>query len=72
MDAGLNYFEYNAAIDKNKLASLIKAVNKDKEEGEKIELEPGENGLFYLPPGEYSISFSVGKSTSEKPLKIKE
>ncbi|MEO1260306.1 MAG: glycosyl hydrolase [Bacteroidota bacterium] len=72
MDAGLNYFEYNASIDKNKLSSLANSINDGKGEEEKIELEPGENGLFYLPPGTYSINFSVGKETSEKALIIKD
>ena len=72
LEAGLNYIDYHASIDKNKLASLVKRLNQDKEEEDKIDLEPGENGRYYLPPGRYEIGFSVGKNTSGTKLHVKE
>jgi photosystem II stability/assembly factor-like uncharacterized protein len=58
IDAGLNYLEYNADVDNKRIANYEKHLNKNKEQKEdKLLLENGENGKYYLLPGTYSVEF---------------
>jgi photosystem II stability/assembly factor-like uncharacterized protein len=56
VDKGLNYFDYNLTIDEKVIEELENAMNANlKADEEKVNIKKSDNGLYYLPKGEYKI-----------------
>jgi photosystem II stability/assembly factor-like uncharacterized protein len=66
--AGLNYPEYHGEVLESAVASFLKHLNEKKKKEEKaVEVKKAKNGKYYLPKGEYKISFEInGQKTTAK------
>ena len=62
-EKGLNYLRYDLAVNDEGAKNLYT-------EGDE-QINPGDNGQFYLPSGEYFIEFQIGEETFSVPFRIK-
>lgn len=67
---GVNYFNYNGEISSGKVSIYEKILSENKDE--KIELEKGENGKYYLMPGSYTIEFDKDRIVVERSFSVEE
>ncbi len=62
-EQGINFLVYNLSVDEDAAAAMTQT-----DEGES--LEAGENGVYYLPPGDYRIHFRIGDAEDAVPLRV--
>ena len=69
---GLNYINYDLAINQEALEAYHKALNKKQKKDEKpIKLEEADNGKIYLYKGKYTILIEKNGAMSEAEMVIK-
>ena len=68
-DYGLNYVDYNLAIDSTALDDYLNELNKDSEE--EIKLEKADNDFYYIQPGTYDVEITLNGVTDIQALEIK-
>ncbi len=61
-ERGLNYFRYDVSVNEE----TAKVLTDEDDEP----IKPGDNGVFYLSPGEYVVEFRVGDEVDSVTLKI--
>ncbi|MES2796837.1 MAG: glycosyl hydrolase [Bacteroidota bacterium] len=73
MDAGVNYFNWDLAIDSSVMFDYGMQLNSQrKNTTPKIELEKADDGKVYIRPGKYIISIETGEGKKvEKALEVK-
>lgn len=67
---GLNSISYDLTIDKDKLTTYEKAINKGKDIGEKVAVEVSDDDNIYLQKGKYTIEITANGATVEQTLEI--
>ena len=71
IESGLNYLEYNGAVGDKLVAEYERQLNKKiKEPKDKILLEAGKNGEYYLLSGSYKVTIKRDKHSAETTLNI--
>ncbi len=70
-DKGLNFIQYDLAIDQNNKDIYEKQLNSQLKEGEEaIKLKEADNGRIYLKPGKYNVDLSKDGQTETTTLEI--
>lgn len=73
LEAGLNYLKYDASLDEASKKTYEEWLNKNLEEAEaEIELMAGENEVYYLQPGSYTVTIRLNKDESSTNILIED
>ncbi|MBR9921315.1 MAG: glycosyl hydrolase [Bacteroidetes bacterium] len=73
LEKGLNYPVYNLDVDPEQANEYWKELTENSD-SEKLpeDFEAGDNGVYYLMPGTYTVKMSLGDAASEQMLEVKE
>ena len=70
-EQGLNYFNYDLSVAKNKIDFYKNEVNKKLDEKKKDEFKETDNKKVYLRSGEYKIEIEINGTKETKTFEVK-
>jgi photosystem II stability/assembly factor-like uncharacterized protein len=66
LNAGYNLVSFDASLPESRVKSLQDAINRGKDVADQVQIRKADNGLYYLPKGQYTVVLfgDFGKKTT--------